>query len=1483
MIAEEVAAILSVKDAGWSAGFARAEGQLAAFGRRSQTVGAGMSRVGAGMTKGISIPLVALGAGAVIAAKNFESAFAGVKKTVGGTDEEMDTLRTSILNMSKEMPASAEEIAGVAEAAGQLGIPIGEISGFTATMIKMGDSTDMSARDAADAFAHFGNIMGVSGDQMSGTAEKVGNTVVRLGNEFAATESEIMNTAVRMAGAGKTAGLTQSDILGLSTAMADVGVSAELGGTAMSQTFTAMSSAVTSGGVELKQFARVAGVSTAEFSQNFKEDAGTAVLSFVQGLNRIKKGGGDVFKTLDEMGIRGTRQQQTLLSLAGASKKFAAALKVSRDEYSAGSALSDEYAERLKTFDSQLQITANQAKAVGIELGTALLPAMQAMLQAAQPLISVIAGAARAFTSLPGPVQTVAVAIAGIGIAAGPVLWVVGNLVRSFGMLKGGVLILAGGLRAFAGALTGSQAAMIRQNLATNAAAGSNARLFATANAASGAQARVTIATNTAAGSLARYGISGNTAAAVNGRIAATSGGAAAGLTGVGTAAGGAGAASATAAGGLSAIASAMVPIVGAVVGVRYALDMLASKLSEVTGMSKLASGGLANFATDMITMLPGAGGAAEGLLTTLGLIDNRFINMPASYQAGSRAMGEYIDRINQGEGDGRLFAQALQEGKTAEQAFAIATEQAHTATAQQSTAFQQTRLGAMAMAAGLNQTLASIRAQNGGWAATRAQLLQVASAQEQQRNIAVQAAGSNTAAVNQANLAYQRQAVKMGALVPKAQQSGAAFKALAASAGLSAGQLSKAVNGMKRGGQNASQALASALRSGQGKVKNSANNLVNAAQNVVAKASGKLKQSGQKGGKGAGEGLSNAIRSSAGKVKNAAQKMTNGAVQALRSSSGKLKQGGQRGGKGAGEGMASAIKSSAGRVKSAATQLVQGATQAIRSGQGKLKQGGQQAGKGGGDGLKRGMEASKGSVTSGAQAIIEAASSALSGGAGDLAASGSEAGAAGGQGMVDGLSQYTDAAYQAGAALGASATQGYKDNLKVGSPSKVMIRLGENTGQGLIIGMLRKVPAVAAAADRLGASIGAAVAQGNRRSSRRAENDAIDIGRKILNKLKNGLSGGGTTAADVVHDLFKGINTAFRTGFQKLKQQAKEWMQYIKQIQEQVLSAGSFASFDQSQFDAQWQAWDQQRQALAQVAEQALSTWNQDKAAAAEAAAAQRAAAAEAAAVNKKRLAAQQAYAASLRAVQAAQRAVQDADRRGNHYEIAAALDAQVKAQERAVAAAEAAVEAQGNSAEAAKVLADAQKELLAAQKKAAASKKAYETADAATPPGAEPAHGATVANMMKDMQRRANLASNFAANLAKLRGMGLNRQTIQDMIAAGPEAGNILAKALVKGGKGAVGKVNRIQTQLAKAAGTIGDIGGVARYGRTAGQAQAVIDTQINMKNGAITIHYGNPNITPQDRREMRRIVNDAIAETLERMQREARRKRRARQRNK
>ena len=318
--------------------------------------------------KATGAAVIAGGAASLKASISFESAFAGVKKTVNATDKELNIMRKDILNMSKEMPTSANEIAGVAEAAGQLGIKTKNIAGFSKTMVMLGDSTNMSADTAATSLARLANITRMPQTQFG----RLGSVIVDLGNNLATTEQEITDMALRLAGAGHQVGMSEADILSFAGALSSVGIEAEAGGTAFSTLMSKMNLATTKGGDELNDFAKVSGMTADQFKKAFKEDAAGAIISFIQGLDKVNKSGGSAIKVLDDMGLSDIRMRDALLRAAGASGTFTEALKIGNNAWNENKALTNEAGQRYKTLESRIKILGNKFTALGIAVGDEL-------------------------------------------------------------------------------------------------------------------------------------------------------------------------------------------------------------------------------------------------------------------------------------------------------------------------------------------------------------------------------------------------------------------------------------------------------------------------------------------------------------------------------------------------------------------------------------------------------------------------------------------------------------------------------------------------------------------------------------------------------------------------------------------------------------------------------------------------------------------------------------------------------------------------------------------------------------------------------------------------------------------------------------------------------------------------------------------------------------------------------------------------------
>ena len=411
------------------------------------SVGKSVTGVGVSMTMaGNSIqqvckPIAGILTESISKAIDFDDAFAGVRKTVNATEPEFKKLQQGIRDMAKEMPETTEEIAGVMEIAGQLGVEgTDNLLAFTKTAVMLGDTTNMSSEEASTALARFLNITGSGID----TVDRLGSTLVELGNNTATTESEIMTMSLRLAAAGSQVGMTDDKILGFAATLSSLGINAEAGGTAFSKLMINMQLATEKGGESLDNFAQVANMSADEFSRAFKEDASSAILAFVSGLNDTERNGKSAIAVLDDMGIKEVRLRDSILKLCSANGEAAKNQEMANKAYEDNLALQTEADKRYETTRSQIDIMKNTLADIGITLGSRLLPAINSAIKWFDGLLNKINALNPNILTAVGVIGALGVAFGAILSTLGMVVMGIGGVITAFGAISGAVSAVMG-------------------------------------------------------------------------------------------------------------------------------------------------------------------------------------------------------------------------------------------------------------------------------------------------------------------------------------------------------------------------------------------------------------------------------------------------------------------------------------------------------------------------------------------------------------------------------------------------------------------------------------------------------------------------------------------------------------------------------------------------------------------------------------------------------------------------------------------------------------------------------------------------------------------------------------------------------------------------------------------------------------------------------------------------------------------------------
>ena len=344
--------------------------------------GKGIKEVGESIdtiTKPIQYASTALAAGGVASAKfaiDFEDSFAGVKKTVDATPEQLAKIKQGIIDLSTTgidgrgaIPQTTTELNELAAAGGQLGISQENIIDFTEVMAQMGSATNLVGEEGAATLARFQNVMGVGQNEI----RNIGSAIVDLGNHSATTESEIAEMALRMGKYGSSVRMSAADVLGYSAALSSLGIEAQMGGSAIGRTWLSIETAVASGGEGLTKFAKYSGKSAEEFKKQWNTDSSGAFNGLLKGLQSAE----NLTVALDDLGINNTQDIQAMMALVNGYDLVTESVNRSNTAYQENTALQEEFNAKNETTTSKLANTKNNIIEAARSIGETMLPSIQ--------------------------------------------------------------------------------------------------------------------------------------------------------------------------------------------------------------------------------------------------------------------------------------------------------------------------------------------------------------------------------------------------------------------------------------------------------------------------------------------------------------------------------------------------------------------------------------------------------------------------------------------------------------------------------------------------------------------------------------------------------------------------------------------------------------------------------------------------------------------------------------------------------------------------------------------------------------------------------------------------------------------------------------------------------------------------------------------------------------------------------------------------
>jgi len=324
-------------------------------------------------------------------AMKFETAMAGVKKVAEGTDEQYAKLSDELKKMSAELGISAAEMADLAAAGGQLGIPIEKLSEFTTIASKMSVAFGMTAEEAGNAAATIANVFQLP----IGEVEKLGDAINVLGNNTAAREKDIVAAMARIGGTAKQFGLVADEAAALADAFIALGKPPEVAATAINAMLQKLQTAQ-SQGKDFQAALEGIGTSADEMAANIAANPQQALTDFLHKLEGLDKQS----RALTLSQLFGTEYSDDIALLVGSLGEYEKALGLVADKGQVVGAMQKEVANAMSTSEAQIAKAKQEIINVAIEVGEKLLPLVSLLASTAGSVASAIGAITEEFPAL---------------------------------------------------------------------------------------------------------------------------------------------------------------------------------------------------------------------------------------------------------------------------------------------------------------------------------------------------------------------------------------------------------------------------------------------------------------------------------------------------------------------------------------------------------------------------------------------------------------------------------------------------------------------------------------------------------------------------------------------------------------------------------------------------------------------------------------------------------------------------------------------------------------------------------------------------------------------------------------------------------------------------------------------------------------------------------------------------------------------------
>jgi len=417
----------------------QASGAMKKIGVSADSMGKTMQRVGKSMTRSLTLPILAIGAVAVKTYADFDKTLTNFEARTGATAKEMETVRKAAIEMGRDTAFSATQAAEAMLELVTSGSTVEESLLVVTDVLDLAAAGTLRLGNAADIVTDIMNQFQLGVEDST----EVVNILTQASGSSSATIQDMADAFVNAGVNANVFGVNARDTAAALAVMAEAGIKGSDAGTQLSSII----SNITRQTPKAIEAWNMLGTSWKDAQGNILplDDIIKNIVRGMEGMSQAEK----LLIIQDLAGQFGKKGLAALIAAGGISEM---------NEKMVEAATANEVAaKQMESFSGAV----NQLKGSLQTLAIVVIgPFVENILQ---PLVVFLTKAVNAFTNLPGPIQQIAVAFLALLAAAGPVLWIVGKIMMSWGALTtifSFTMGLIPGLSAGFGILTGGLSAV---------------------------------------------------------------------------------------------------------------------------------------------------------------------------------------------------------------------------------------------------------------------------------------------------------------------------------------------------------------------------------------------------------------------------------------------------------------------------------------------------------------------------------------------------------------------------------------------------------------------------------------------------------------------------------------------------------------------------------------------------------------------------------------------------------------------------------------------------------------------------------------------------------------------------------------------------------------------------------------------------------------------------------------------------------------